>query len=1001
MTFVDLFLAQVRRTPEAAAVRDDRGCLTYAELEQRSAALAARLKSEGLGRGEAAGVLLPRTSDIVVAAVAVLRAGGVYMPIDPSYPEQRREYMLKDSGAKVLVTDICAPAGARTPDESPDPDSPAYLLYTSGTTGNPKGVLHSHRSLLALCTQDSDGPLVSTGVFSGFTFIASVHMMLPPLVGGGSCAIVPDAVKSDLDLLDRFIRDLGISQIFLPASLAASMVEEYALDGVTVYSAGEKLRNFKPKGSSRVVNIYGSTEGVVVLASEVKGDEIDIPLGRPCPGVTVRVVDENMNDVPDGTPGELLYSADIMAQSYLNLPEQTAAKWFTAAGARWYRTSDRVVRNPDGAFLYLGRADNMVKIRGFRVETGEVENRIRVAAPQILDAVVVLRSVHGIDHLCCYYTASDALDAEAVKTEIARHLAGYMVPDVWVRLEEFPRNANGKIVRASLPDPAPQLQSLSVLYSEVEMRVEEAARTVLGLDAPLDIDDSFLSQGGDSLRAMKLSALLREQGIRISGADILRLKVLREIASHSQVAYERLWTAEQYSRVRARFASWGESVQKVLPLTPQQDDLLYSEIFYPDSCGTRSIYVMDIDSDPSEAEIAAAVASVSRSREQLRAAPVYRGVSVFQQVITDRVLPSEVVDLTGSADSAAEFTALCESLRNTPTDPERTPALHTLLVRLPEGNCLVFKALHASLGLEGVRGGIAAILRELAPAHPDDKALAAWIDLLPDPDEGAPEAACSLKSASSCAASSYNEIAVYSDRPGLKNFTLVHTGNSGSDAYYALADRISQKCSLSVIEPYNLYNSAAPLDGIKAIAAKYVEILKRHQPQGPYILGGWCYGGVVAHEMACLLEAAGETVEHLVMLDSHALTDPEAGRLFASMASFSKREYFETSPLFADLRNQGLLESVVENSRRVSRNLSEHVPSVFHGPVLYFKPQVTPAGLSGDNLSYWQEMMKYSAGGFERYCTDIRVVPTPHEHDLMLDRESLDIIVPELEKIII
>ena len=146
-----------------------------------------------------------------------------------------------------------------------------------------------------------------------------------------------------------------------------------------------------------------------------------------------------------------------------------------------------------------------------------------------------------------------------------------------------------------------------------------------------------------------------------------------------------------------------------------------------------------------------------------------------------------------------------------------------------------------------------------------------------------------------------------------------------------------------MIEPYNLYHPNDAIDGIPAIAAKYVEILRQYQPEGPYILGGWCYGGVVAHEMACQLQAQGETVEQLIMLDSHAVVADADKKLFTGYASQTKRDYFETSPLFSDLRNQGLLESIIANAKRVSRNLAAHTPSRFIGPVLYFKPQVTPA----------------------------------------------------------
>ena len=1007
MTFVDSFLCQAARTPNAPAVRDESCCLTYRELADRTAALSSLMVEKGLLPGDVVGVLLPRTCEIVVASVAVMRAGGVYMPIDPSYPQERREYMLKDSLAAFLYTSDGLESLSRTRAGALStcaltPDSPAYLLYTSGTTGNPKGVLHTHRSLLAMATQRHACPLDSTGVVAGFTFIASAFMMFPPLLTGGVCNIVPESAKSDVRSLHDYVVSEGIRQLFLPASLAATMAEEFALDGVVIFSAGEKLRNFKPRGLCRIVNSYGSTEGGGVLETlleEVQGDEIDIPVGRPFEGITVRLVDENMADVPDGEAGELVYSGDIMAERYVNLDEQTRAKWFESGLRRWFRTGDRMKKTPDGSYICLGRMDNMVKIRGFRVETGEVESRIRLECARILEAVVVLKAIHGIDHLCCYYTSSSPVDEDALRAGISRSLAAYMIPDFWTRLDEFPRNANGKILRGSLPAPHERIEALSALYSELELRVEEAARTVLGLDAPVDIDESFLSLGGDSLRAMKLSSVLCEQGIRVSGSQILKLKYLRKIAAAADVAYERFWTAQQYAAARSRFASWGENILGVRPLSCGQDDMLYSELFFPDCADSRSVYVLPLESEIGADELASALGKVAAGNEDLRAAVVYRGVSVFQQVITDRTLPSSVVDLSADPDGLA---AIYNRLKIAPVDPERTPALEVVFAKTAEGQgSLLVRALLFSLGIHGVRRAILAILNELGNNHPDDAALAEWKDLLGSvPDARPAETPAGASRVQTGIRIPHDEIAVYSNHPGKKSVVFVHTGNTGSDAYYQLADRIGDACSFSVIEPYNLYNPQEAIDGIRAIASKYVEILLHHQSEGPYFLGGWCYGGVVAQEMACQMEAAGLEVRSLVMLDSHAIPDRETRELFLSYTSGTGRDYFETSPLFADLRNQGLLESVVANAARVSRNLSAHEPKVFHGPVTYFKPQVTPSGLGGKSLEYWQEMSKRKAGGYETFCPDLRVVTTPHEHDLMMDPESLAIIVPEIMKLI-
>lgn len=240
---------------------------------------------------------------------------------------------------------------------------------------------------------------------------------------------------------------------------------------------------------------------------------------------------------------------------------------------------------------------------------------------------------------------------------------------------------------------------------------------------------------------------------------------------------------------------------------------------------------------------------------------------------------------------------------------------------------------------------------------------------------------------------------MYSENEGPK-LVFIHTGNTGSEAYYRLAGRIRDQISFAVIEPFNLYHPAEAYHGIRAIASKYIEILKRYQPRGPYLLGGWCYGGVVAHEMACQLEQAGEEVRHLFLLDAHALGSQELAALSDSMKADVNRVYFETSPLFAELRAKGMLDAVVANASQVAEDLENHTPSLYRGAVTYFKPRRIPAGVSEESRKYWETMMGFSAGNYEHYCLDgkLRVILTPDEHDLMMADRSLNIIVPEMLK---
>ena len=305
-------------------------------------------------------------------------------------------------------------------------------------------------------------------------------------------------------------------------------------------------------------------------------------------------------------------------------------------------------------------------------------------------------------------------------------------------------------------------------------------------------------------------------------------------------------------------------------------------------------------------------------------------------------------------------------------------------------------------------------MRVLAGYYPDDVSISGWVEMLetlpqPLPVREGSDYSQGGKSAEGLStplphregAGGGAPLCIYSQNNGPK-MVFVHTANTGSDAYYQLADRISDTVSFAVIEPYNLYHPDDVRHSIKNIASNYIRILKDYQPEGPYILGGWCYGGVVAHEMACQLRAAGEEVKHLIMLDSHALGDNNLREMSWGMLSEVNVTYFETCPLFAELRESGMLEAMVKNYANVAEDLTHHSPQFFDGNVTYFKPDQIPAGVAGDNRKYWEKMMEFEAGNYENYCdkSKLHIIHTPHEHDLMMDDASLEIIVPEIYKII-
>ena len=1029
--------------PTKTALLDAQGEMSYGQLEAVSASLACELAAVGVRQGDAVAVYVPYGKDILVGAVSVLRAGGIYIPLDDGYPVERLENILQDSETAAILTVwklwSSKPLGfpkekviftdevETLEDNSHVPffnsqfsiyeDSPAMLLYTSGTTGRPKGVLHIHKMLTHIVDWMNvhDGAEMDentrTGVMSGISFVGTQMFLLGPLCKGGTVCFAPEAARKDVGFLYQFIQEVGVTHIFLPAALAAIIAEDYDISGRFIFAAGEKLRNFKAHNPGNVlINSYGCTETSGVLSKMMYGNEERVLVGKPFSNTKTQIVDEALRPVPSGEAGELLISNDFMSRGYFKLPEQSSEKWKMLDGVCWYRTGDRARYTEEGDVELLGRTDNMVKLRGFRIETGEVEAQITKAISKLstLNAqpidnvgqvVVVVKNLNGVDHLTCYYEAQRELDKNAVKSEIAKSLAEYMVPDVWVRMDALPRNANGKVMRGELPNPKRERNITGVIDSEVLFRVLTTAEDVLDGDIHIGPDERFTDVGGTSLVAMKYATALRQQGIKITGKQILQYNTFRKISEVAEVAYEQLWSQEEYETIVRDFAARGEHIEKVLPITNWQDEMLFRQLISPDSQSYRNVLFLQVDSIVSEAHLREALDLIARENEQLRSAIVFHNIPVIQQVITDRRIPLEMVE--SAVYDSHTLGRVRDSLYNVPIDLQFSPMMKMVCLHANQRSFLYVLTHNIAVSQQQLRQYLLRLMRVLAGHYPDDVSISGWVEMMElGMNQNEPEVA-DRPTSGSIKKNTPAEMCVYSENDGPK-MVFVHTANTGSDAYYQLADRIGDTVSFAVIEPYNLYHPDDVRHSIRNIASNYIRILKNYQPEGPYILGGWCYGGIVAHEMACQLRAAGEEVKHLIMLDSHALGSNSLREMSKGMFSTVNVAYFETCPLFAELREAGMLEAMVNNAANVAEDLMHHSPSFFDGCVTYFKPDQIPAGVTGDNRKYWEKMMEFEAGNYENYCdkSKLHIVHTPHEHDLMMDDPSLDIIVPEIYKII-
>ncbi len=1039
LLFHEQFSNNALNTPDFPALSDSFGTLSYKEANELSNGIAMMLCNAGLRQSEAVAVLVPKKKEIMLGAIGIIKAGGVYLPLDEVYPNERLLYMMENADVRFILADrtLWEQRALSKEDRvvfffddikeiktfvSPilTSEDPAMILYTSGTTGKPKGVIHRHALLQGVNDYLLNNKEINLnskshmGIISGFTFVATNVFMFGVLLAAGRLFIAPASAKLGTDTLYSFIKENKITHIFLPSSLATTMAEEYDMSGTAIFAGGEKLRNFKPYSDGTCVyNMYGCTESATIFTNRVYGNEPVMPIGYLTQGAEALIVNDKLEKVKDNESGELLLNYKRMSKSYLKLPELTAEKWIWINNKLYFRTGDLMRHDEDGRYYILGRIDNMVKLRGFRIETGEVENQVSRAFVDLKmhvgQVAVVLKNVNGIDHLACYYESENSCDTEAITRKISEFLPSYMIPDLWTRVESMPRNANGKLIRSELPEPELPIHLIGIIESEAELRVIESVGYLLKLQGAIDPEESFTQLGGDSLRAMELSANLKEQGISISSNKILSLPSLREIAKNARIKYERLWSVEEYETVKKAYREQGEEIEEVGPLSPVQDDMLCSILTHPDRPIPFRRYMFEVLSRLSEDKLRSVLDKLGKMHPELRASVAYHGVSVFQSVITNRSIPLKFISSIGTNLSFVRELVAYED-KSINIDLQFTPLFRiTCVDRGQEGSWLFVAANKFAYSISNLRVILTDMMELLLEHYPLDTEIKTWAEIFKEATAAEKNTASSIAQSDESkneysVNSNFNippELCIYSDKPSKKIF-FVHTGNTGSAAYYSLAERIKKDFAFAVFEPYNMYHPDSICHGIEEVAAKYIEILKKHQPNGPYILGGWCYGGVIAHEMACQLEASGDKIEHLFMFDSHTLANPEFRRLAAPMQASLKRSYFETSPLFKELRENGMLEAIIANSVRVAWELNNHVPKHFHGYVTYFKPEHTPEAASGEVLKYWQEMMKLKAGNYENYCDKdkLEVIMTPKEHDEMMTAEALDVIVPKLYEVL-
>ncbi len=731
------FELQVERSPEAIAVRLEDRRLTYSELNARSNRLARHLQSLGVGPEVPIGICMAASVEAIVAILGVLKAGGAYVPVDPAYPAERLAWMLEDAGVAVVLTlkslgkelladrapvvylDTDAEALDQHSDRNPANDVVldhlAYTLYTSGSTGKPKGVCCSHRGVLNLLADFERRQPIAPGMgctlWTRLSFDVSVYEVFSALLAGGRLEIVPERIRADGEAFAEWLHRQQMASAYLPA---------FALDDIVAWleenPSGLDLRRVlvgvepipEPLLATLaervpglvIINGYGPTEATSCTAlfdvDPGRAGSGKTPIGRPVANAAIYLLDKNLQPVPAGVLGDLHASGVGLARGYLHSPALTAERfipdpWSHEPGGRLYRTGDLARRLADGNIEFVGRVDHQLKVRGFRIEPGEIEAALG-EHPQVKEAVAVVREDRPGNKLLVAYFGAEKPEAaltDELRELLDRKLPEHMVPTVLVGLKALPRTPAGKVDRRALPAPESPKSMLEDPLAAPRDLVEEAVlatwKEVLGVEQ-IRPDDNFFDLGGHSLLATRAVARIQKLfQVELSQHDVFHAPTLAEFVAR----VEQEMTAGQAVETRAI-----EPVPRdqELPLSFAQQRLWFVDQLEPGSTAYNMVIAVRLKGRLNIPALERCVSEVLRRHEALRTTFDDSGEQPVQVIASPRPMRLQVEDIAGADEQEIERLANEESQR--PFDLAVGPLFRMRLLQILPEDHVALVAMH-------------------------------------------------------------------------------------------------------------------------------------------------------------------------------------------------------------------------------------------------------------------------------------------------------------------